>query len=130
MAGPSAVNGVEAWRLDWACRVEVALHASHGSLLIVRDKTDNGAGRAGVAGAARPVEVGLGIGWRVETDHGGDLDVDTSGGDVGRDECLHPVGNDHRGSDIALASTGAAHKDDHRDPDTAVRPVSRTRIGR
>ena len=77
------------------------------------------AGGAGAAGAADAVHVGLGVVRRVEVDHVRDAaDVDSAGGDVGRDQRVDLEGLELRERALALALGLVAV---HRDRGDAVR---------
>ena len=52
--------------LDWSVQVEILLHPTDGTLLLVGHEAHHGAGGAGAGGAARAVEVVLVIGGRIE----------------------------------------------------------------
>ena len=85
--------------VELAGQAEVAGHPPNLVGLVGEHETDAGAAAPGASGAADAVHVGVAVARGVEVDHVGDaVDVDSAGGDVGRDQ----------GIDFARSRSGPA----------------------
>ena len=93
---------------DRLLEAQLALHPARLPGLPGLHERQHHATPAGSRGAARPVEVGLVVLGGVEMDDGADaLDVDSPGGNVGRDQRLDPAGRERcqRSGALVLAAS-------------------------